>query len=528
VGDEAVTGAERGGLESRYDVIVVGAGSAGAVVAARASEDGTRSVLLLDAGPDYSRLEETPFDLVNAYRNSVEDHDWGHEYRPTAEYPATPFPRGRVTGGSSAVNTAIALRGLPEDYDGWADLGNGEWAWERVLPAFMRLERDLDFGERDYHGDAGPITVRRHPWEELAETHQAYIETSRGLGYPDCADQNDPQGWGTGPQPMNKVGRLRVSTAIGYLAPARARTNLRIQGGAHLHRVVFEGRRASGVEVEIEGEVQRIEGSLIVISGGAIQTPPILWRSGIGPRQDLEGLGIEMVAELAGVGANLCDHPMATVQVRSADPSVASQELPLIQTITRYTAPASPHYPEHRNDLQIELLTWSQREGVPGVFSIAAVLEQSYGRGTVRVASADPHAQPVIEQHFCEDERDTLRLVANYRDCLAFARAKPMADYIAEVLVPESGEPSDNELASMLRRTARSGYHPCGTARMGPAEDAGAVVDQYGRVHGVEGLVVADASIMPEVPRANTNLTSIMIGERIGEWVRTRSGDYGL
>jgi len=518
----------RDDLDRRYDVIVVGAGSAGAVVAARVSEDPNRSVLLLDAGPDYPRLEETPFDLVNAYRNSVEDHDWRHEYRPTAEYPPTPFPRGRVTGGSSAVNTAIALRGVPEDYDGWADLGNDEWAWERVLPAFRRLERDLDFGHLDYHGDAGPISIRRHPWEELTETHQAYIETSRALGYLDCDDQNDPAGWGTGPQPMNKLGRLRVSTAIGYLAPARARPNLRIQGEAHLHRVVFEGRRASAVEVEIGGEVRRIEASLIVICGGAIQTPPILWRSGIGPRRDLEGLGIEVVADVPGVGANLCDHPMATVQVRAADPSVASQDLPLIQTITRYTAPPSPHYPEHRNDLQIELLTWSQREGVSGVFSIAAVLEQSYGRGTVRLESADPHAQPLIAQHFCEDDRDTLRLVANYQDCLAFVRTKPMADYVAEVLIPEVANPSDDDLASMLRRTARSGYHPCGTAKMGPAEDAEAVVDQYGRVHAVEGLVVADASVMPSVPRANTNLTSIMIGERIGEFVRTRGSGYGL
>jgi choline dehydrogenase len=292
--------------------------------------------------------------------------------------------------------------------------------------------------------------------------------------------------------------------------------------------VLFEGRRAVGVEVEQGGEVRRIDAELVVVSAGAIQTPPVLWRSGLGPRRDLEALGIEVVADVPGAGANLCDHPMATVQVRAKDPAVASDELPIIQTITRYTAPTNSAYPEHRNDLQIELLTFSQREDVEGVFSIAAVLEQSYGRGSVRLESADSHAQPVIAQQFCEDDRDTMRLVANYRDCLAFARTAPLSDYIAEVLVPESGEPSDEELASMLRRTARSGYHPCGTAKMGPADDAEAVVDQYGRVHAVEGLVVADASIMPEVPRANTNLTSIMIGERVGEWIRTRAGDYGL
>lgn len=515
-------------LEARYDVIVVGAGSAGAVVAARASEDPNRTVLLLDAGPDYSRLEDTPYDLVNGYRNSVEDHDWGHEYTPTAEFPPTPFPRGRVTGGSSAINTAIALRGIPEDYDGWAGQGNDEWAWDRVLPAFKRLERDLDFGDAEYHGDAGPITIRRHPWDELPETQQAYLEASRALGYPDCEDQNDPAGWGSGPQPMNKLGRLRISTAIGYLAPARVRPNLRIQGDAHLHRVLFEGSRAAAVEVEVAGEVRRVEASLIVVSAGAIQTPPILWRSGLGPRRDLEGLGIEVLADVPGVGANLCDHPMATVQVRAKDPTLASPELPIIQTITRYTAPPSPAYPAHRNDLQLELLAWSQREGTDGVFSIAAVLEQSYGRGTVRIASADPHAQPLIAQQFCEDDRDTLRLVAAYRDALTFAHTAPLSDLIAEVLTPEAANPTDDELASMLRRTARSGYHPCGTAKMGPAEDPMAVVDQLGRVHAVEGLVVADAAIMPEVPSANTNLTSIMIGEQIGEFIRTRPAEYGL
>ena len=211
-----------------------------------------------------------------------------------------------------------------------------------------------------------------------------------------------------------------------------------------------------------------------------------------------------------------------------APPTLASPELPIIQTITRYTAPPSPAYPAHRNDLQLELLAWSQREGTDGVFSIAAVLEQSYGRGTVRIASADPHAQPLIAQQFCEDDRDTLRLVAAYRDALTFAHTAPLSDLIAEVLTPEAANPTDDELASMLRRTARSGYHPCGTAKMGPAEDPMAVVDQLGRVHAVEGLVVADAAIMPEVPSANTNLTSITIGEQIGEFIRTRPAEYGL
>ncbi len=522
-----------GDLQNRYDVLIVGAGSAGAVIANRISENPNSSVLLIDAGPDYSHVQDTPEDLIDGNKNSVNDHDWKHQYWPTAESLITPFPRGRVTGGSSAVNTAIALRGIPEDYDGWAELGNNEWSWNKVLPAFKRLERDLDYGEADHHGDAGPITIRRHPWNELTETHQAFVETSRTLGYPDCKDQNEPYGWGTGSQPMNKLGRLRVSTAIGYLAPARARPNLLIQADTHLRRVLFEGKRATAVEVDHAGSVNRIDASLIILCTGAIQTPPALWRSGLGPRRDLEDLGVDVVADISGVGANLCDHPMVTVQILAKDPAHAAPELPLIQTVTRYSAPNSSHYPEHRNDLQIELLTWSQRENSPGVFSIAAVLEQSYGRGSVRLDSADPHAQPTIAQYFCEDDRDTLRLVANYRDALAFTQTAPLSNLIKEVLsskitLHHSGNPSDSELATIVRQTARSGYHPCGTAKMGPSSDPQSVVDQYGRLHAVDGLVVADASIMPDVPRANTNLTSIMIGERISEFIRRSPGDYGL
>jgi len=514
------------GTREPYDIVIVGAGSAGSVIAARASEDPNRSVLLIEAGPDYPLLARTPDDLVNAHHNSTEDHDWHFAYQPTARARAGPFPRGRVTGGSSAVNTTIALRGVPEDYDGWAAEGNAEWAWERVLPAFRRLERDLEFGDAPYHGDAGPITIRRYPWEELTISHQAFLEAARALGYPDCADANDPDGWGAGPHPMNKLGRTRISTAVGYLAPARIRPNLEIRGDTHTRRFIVEGGRVRAVEVETAGAVRRVEGRLFVCSAGAIQTPAILMRSGLGPRAELERHGIEVVRDVPGVGANLCDHPAISVVCAAKDAAIADAGLPLIQTILRYTAPGS----EHRNDLQVELLSWSARRSDSGTFAIAAVLEQSYGRGFVRLASADPHAQPSIEQHFCEDDRDTRRLVACFKDALAFAHTRPLSDLVERFVFPDPdrGALGDDDIARLCRRLAGSGYHPCGTAKMGPTGDASAVVDQGGRVRAVEGLVVADASIMPSVPRANTNLTSIMIGEMVGEWVRTRSATYGL
>ncbi|MEX2080364.1 MAG: GMC oxidoreductase, partial [Dehalococcoidia bacterium] len=414
-------------------------------------------------------------------------------------------------------------RGMPEDYDGWAAQGNPEWAWRNVLPAFKRLERDLDYGDAPYHGDAGPITIRRYPAHELSVPQAAFLEAARELGYPDCPDANDPESWGSGPHPMNKVGRVRISTAVGYLSAARVRPNLTISADTLTRRVVLQGGRAVGVEIERAGQVEVLHGRTTVLSTGALQSPAILWRSGIGPRLELERLGVELARDVPAVGANLCDHPALAVACTVKDPGIVDGDLPIVQTILRYTAPGS----EHRNDLQIEQFTFSGRvDGTPA-FAIAAVLEQSYGRGRVYLESATPGAAPRIEQRFCEDERDLLRLAQCFRDTMAFVETRALGDLVDRVIFPNPDLPlSDDTLHEMLRRFAASGFHPCGTVKMGPATDPGAVVDQYGRCHAVEGLVVADASIMPEVPRANTNLTSIMIGEMVGEWMRCRPELY--
>lgn len=324
---------------------------------------------------------------------------------------------------------------------------------------------------------------------------------------------------------MNKLGRLRISTAIGYLAPARARSNLRIQANTLTRRLIIEKGRVIAVEVERDGEVELIRGRLFVLSAGSLQSPAMLMRSGVGPAAQLESLGIEIVRDVPAVGAKLSDHPALAVAMKVKDPSILDADQPIVQTILRYTAPGS----EQRNDLQIEAFSFSPRGGPLDSFAIAAVLEQVEGTGTLTLESADPHTGPVVRQQFCEDERDLERLAACFRDTLAFVDTRAMRGLIDEVVFPAPDRTLDDEtLHELLRRFAASGFHPCATLRMGTANDPDAVVDQMGRAHSVEGLVVADASIMPTVPRANTNLTSIMIGEMIGEWLRTQPGKYGL
>jgi len=510
---------------SNYDVLIVGAGSSGCAIAARVSEDPNLTVALVEAGPDYERLDDTPDDLVNSHNNSYNDHDWGLVYEPTSGRKDR-FPRGRVVGGSSAVNTTIALRGMPEDYDEWAAQGNPGWSWADVLPSFKRLERDLDFPDASYHGDSGPITIRRYPPAEMVKQQQAFLDSADALGYPYCADANDPDGYGAGPHPMNKLGRLRISAAVGYLAPARIRPNLDVISETLTRRLMMEGGRCIGVEVENnQGEIRTIKANLVVLSAGSLMSPSILVRSGIGAKKQVESLGIESVADMPGVGENLSDHPALGVVCQVKDPSLIDFDQPIIQTILRYTAEDGLK----RNDLQIEQISFAGRAGGAPMFMLAPVLEYQYGRGRLRVTSADPQKGPSIENRFCEDPRDASRLAQCMQDTLAFTQTGALADMIEAVTFPDlSRGIAREDLEKLCRKFSGSGYHTCGTAKMGPADDVMAVVDQEGRCHKVAQLVVADASIMPSVPRANTNLTCFMIGEQIGEWIRTNKGDYGL
>ena len=508
-----------------YDDVIVGGGSAGAVLAARLSEDPVRRVLLLEAGPDYATLESTPADLQNAWRMSLHAHDWGL----TAEAVpgrTIPYPRGRVIGGSSAVNATIALRGVPADYDEWAALGNDAWSWAEVLPHFRRLEDDPE-GDDDLHGRGGPVAIRRWRRDELIPTQHAFYEVCRRLGFDEVADHNHPQATGVGSFPQNRRDRLRLSTAVAYLLPARHRPNLVIRPHSLVNRVLFDDERAVGVEVHADGELQPVYGRRVTLAAGAIGSPAILLRSGIGPKEELLDLGIEPVADLPGVGAGLADHPVTRLLLVPR-PGSCDRETPLAQVVVRYTAPGSDEF----NDMQQVMFSHVDiaslggdravaMVGAPLAIGLPVALERPLSRGRLSLVSADPHVQPSIKLNFTADPEDLRRLLEGVRLAWQIAHEPEIVRHVDHVaLLSEDVMSSDESLAAYVRGTVATQFHPCGTARMGPAGDALAVVDQHCRVRVVENLRVVDASIMPTIPRANINLTCIMIGEQVSDWMR--------
>lgn len=493
-----------------YDVVVVGAGSAGCVLATRLSEDLRRSVLLLEAGPDYPTVADLPPDIATSSL-IARSHDWGYTSEPGILGRAVPLLRGRLVGGCSATNATAAVRGSPADYDIWAALlGDKSWSFEAVLPFFRRIEDDKDFGDSAWHGSGGPLPIRRTPLDELAPLQRAFRDACLAAGFLLVADHNAPGAVGVGPWPSNGSGGLRRSAALTYLAAARARTNLTIRSGTMVDRIIFEGRRATGVALAVPSETVRAD--RIVVAAGAYGSPALLLRSGIGPAEQLRSLGITVRADRPGVGQNLVDHPFVSLLLNAADaqppaPSPWSQIL-----LTYASEPEAQGFDLH--------LFGGRAADNPDDFRFAVGLMSPRSSGHVRLRSADPAAAPAIDQGYLSHPDDLPRLVAGVRLARRLARTTPLAERIRQEAWPGTAVlDTDAALADAIRERLSTYFHPTGTCRMGLATDAGAVVDTRGAVHEIDQLWVVDASIMPTIPTANTNIPTLMIAERCAAWL---------
>lgn len=518
-----------------FDHVIVGAGSAGCVLAARLSEDPDTRVLLLEAGGADSRREiRIPAAFSRLFGTEC---DWAYQTVPQAHLGGRRlyWPRGKVLGGSSSINAMMWVRGVPADYDGWERLGAGGWNYADAVTYFKRIE-DAVRRDPEHQGAGGPLRV-----EEQRSTNPGthlFVEACRNAGIARNFNANAATNEGVDYTVVSQRRGVRCTTAGAYLAPALRRPNLTVATRAHVTGVVLERGRAAGVTYRHDGALRMVRAEReVVLAGGAVNSPQLLLLSGIGPADELRAMGIRPLVDLPGVGRNLLDHlAVGTVArtTRTDSLLVAERRTELARYVLARRGMLTSNVAEAHafirsaadlDEPDLELLF----APVPFVdhgrarptghgYTIGAILLQPRSTGTIRLASADPLAPPLIDPNYLADADDLRVVITGMKRAAEVFGTAPLSDVVGDFMVPETGPRTDAEYAAAVRAVAETLYHPAGTCRMG--SDDMAVVDAQLRVRGVDGLRVADAAVMPALIRGHTNAPTIMIGEKASDLLR--------